>query len=273
MFIKSGINAKLFSELRKQKGPFSRTGLLLRAFADEGDGAGDGGSNSTQLNFEALIAKARQEEKDKLYPRIKKLEDENKALVQSNNDNLIRLGDAQRELEKLRAETAEGESQTVADLRKQLEDAQTEITTLKESTPNEADIRAKVEAEYEVKLYRTTLLSDPENADKILTVFKDEVTGSTKEEIDASFEKAVEKTLQTKKQLGLVDDEGNPVGDSKKKKKSKADDTDDKKKQDTAPPVANPSDEEDEEFDMDYIQSLDPRSPEYAEFRKKMGLR
>ena len=115
-------------------------------------------------------------------------------------------------------------------------------------------------------MYRTTKLS--ENSDKILSVFADEVTGTSKEEIDASFEKAVEKTIATKKQLGLIDEEGNPIT-PKKKDSKKAE------KPNTTPPVANPTSAEGnkDSFDLDYIQGLDPRSPEYAEFRKKMGLR
>ena len=39
-------------------------------------------------------------------------------------------------------------------------------------------------------------------------------------------------------------------------------------------PASNPATDGDgEEFDAEYIRNLDPRSKEYAEFRKKMGLR
>ena len=31
--------------------------------------------------------------------------------------------------------------------------------------------------------------------------------------------------------------------------------------------------EDGEEFDAEYVRNLDPRSKEYAEFRKKMGLK
>lgn len=264
MFIKSGFNAKQSTDLSKQRGLY--TGLLMKAFADEGDNGAGGKEgnegNAPQINFETLIANARKEEKEKLYPRIKKLEDENKALVQTNNDNLMKLAQAQKELDDFKANN--GESQKVKDLEAQLEKAQAEFKTLKESTPNEEEIRAKIEAEYEVKLYRQTKLS--EGSEQILSVFVDEVTGSTKEEIDASFDKAVEKTVQTKKQLGLIDDEGNPINQNKKKSAQKKEET-------KTPPVANPNTEEDDKFDMDYVQSLDPRSKEYAEFRKKMGLR
>lgn len=266
MFTKSGFIAKQSTDLSKQRG----LRLFLKAFADEGDNTppvsteGAEGTPAQQINFETLIANARKEEKEKLYPRIKKLEDDNKALIQTNNDNLMKLAQAQKELDDLKANN--GESQKVKDLEKQLTEAQAEIKTLKESAPNEDEIRAKIEAEYEVKMYRTTKLS--ENSDKILAVFADEVKGLTKEEIDASFDKAVEKTVQTKKQLGLIDEEGNPI--TQTNKKSAPENKEGKK---NTPPVANPTTGEDDKFDMDYVQNLDPRSPEYAEFRKKMGLR
>lgn len=261
MFNKSGINAKQIIGLSNKRG-FYRV-PLLRAFADEG--SNDSGSTPPQVNFEELIANARKEEKEKLYPRIKKLEDDNKALIQTNNDYIMRLAQTQKELESYKAKAESGDSEEVKDLKKKLEDANNEIATLKESTPKEEEIRAKIEAEYEVKFYRQNKLT--EGADKILSVFVDEVQGKTKEEIDASFDKAVEKTLQTKKQLGLVDEDGNPIV------KDKKDDKKDGKKDKVVPPIANPDTKEDEEFDFDYVQNLDPRSPEYAEFRKKMGLK
>ena len=267
MFNKSGFIAKQSTDSSTLKGLLAN--LLLKAYADEGDdggagGEGDSGVNSPQINFETLIANARKEEKEKLYPRIKKLEDENKALVQNNNDNLVRIAQLQSEIEGYRANS--GESQKVKDLETQLESAQAEVKTLRESTPNEDEIRARIEAEYEVKMYRTTKLS--ENSDRILAVFADEVQGSSREEIDASFEKAVEKTVQTKKQLGLLDENGNPIETSPKNDSKKT-----TTKKETTPPVANPGTENEDKFDFDYVQNLDPRSKEYAEFRKKMGLK
>lgn len=269
MFNKSGFNAENLIEKMNRLSGIYKSSLLLRAFAEEGAGDnGEGGSSVTppQINFEELIANARKEEKEKLYPRIKKLEDDNKTLVQTNNSNLMKLAEVQRELDELKANN--GESKKVAELTAQIATLEAEKKALEESTPKEDEIRAKIEAEYEVKYYRTAKLT--EGKDKILPVFADSVTGNTKEEIDASFDAAVQKTLDTKKQLGLVDDEGNPIVPGKKttKKKETANPT-----TPTVPPVANPSDEQEETFDFDYVQSLDPRSKEYADFRKKMGLK
>ena len=57
--------------------------------------------------------------------------------------------------------------------------------------------------------------------------------------------------------------------DDDKKKQSK----EEPKKQKKAPPANPASHEEGEEYDAEYIRNLDPRSKEYAEFRKKLGLR
>lgn len=257
MFNKSGFNVKTRMYLPKR-------GLLLRAFADE---AGDEGGNNppTVVNFEELIAAARKEEKEKLYPRIKKLEDDNKALLKANNDYLLTIADYKSKLEAL--EKA-GDTDEVATLKDTLAKVQKDFDEYKATTPNEQDIRSKVEAEYEVKYYRQTELA--KHTDDILSIFADEVTGDTKEDIDASIEAVKKKTIDVKKQLGLIDSEGNPI--EKKPAPKKKEKTPDNPAP-AIPPVANPTNEGDETFDFDYVQSLDPRSKEYAEFRKKMGLK
>lgn len=271
MYKKSGFIAGKSIELSKLK--VLRNPIILKAFAE-----GENGSNEPPMNFEALIAAARKEEKDKLYPRIEKLETENKNLTKSLNEALIDRGTAQKRVEELEEALKTATSDKVKDLEEQLAQAQKELKEVKDSTPKEEDIRAKVEAEYEVKYYRDTKLRD--GADDILDVFRDEVTGATKEEVDASFAKAVEKTVATKKQLGLIDEDGNPVEQKKKTSKTtsntedgKADDGKGDGKSTKRPPASNPKSPDDEGFDFDYVQSLDPASDEYKEFRKKMGLK
>ena len=260
MFRKSGFKAEPVSVAA-----FLRNCLMLNAHAEEGiePSSENGGlaNPSPQINYETLIAKARQEEKDKLYPRIKNLEDENKKLVDSHNKTLIELAQAQTRLKELEDK---GESEEVKTLKTQLASTQAELPKVKESTPKEEDIRKKVEAEYEIKLLRQKRVAEVSN--DILPVFVDEIQGSTKEEIEASIEGAKKKTIDIKKQLGLLDENGNPIEVKK----------DEKKKKDIGsqkPPASNPSSAGSEKFDYDYIRNLDPRSPEYAEFRKKMGLR
>lgn len=221
-----------------------------------------GKSPQTQMNFEEMIARVRREEKDKLYGKIKKLEEEVSTLRESNNSYILQIADYQKRLE-------EAQKKSDPDEVKKLNDKISELTTAldeaKKNTPDEAAIRAQVEAEFEVKMYAKDKLA--EQKDNILSIFEGEVTGKTKEEVDAAITAAVEKSTKVKKDLGLIDDKGNPVGG--KKKSDKEDPASGKK---TNPPTVSPAAVDEEAFDPDYIRNLDPRSPEYAEFRKKMGL-
>lgn len=257
MFRKSGFKAEPVSVatfLRK---------LMLHAHADEGDDSSNSGGTanpSPQINYETLIAKARQEEKDKLYPRIKNLEDENKKLVESLNKALLDLAQSQARVKELEGQ---GDSEEVTALKTELANAKAELQKVKESTPKEEDIRKQVEAEYEVKLYRQKRVA--EVSDDILPVFADEIKGTTKDEIDASITAVKDKTVAIKKQLGLLDEDGNPVQKKREEKK--------KEGGSPKPPASNPSSGGSEKLDLEYVRNLDPRSPEYAEFRRKMGLR
>ena len=214
------------------------------------------------INFEQAIAQARKEEKDKLYPRIKKAEDEVKSLTTSVNKYLLENAALKDELEKVKNQPADPKIKELEDKVKTLED---ENKTLKENAPNEEEIRQRVEAEYEVKLYAQEQINA--NKGSIISILIPEITGKTKEEIDSAIASAKEKTKTIKKDLGINVEEEEEEDDKKKNK------TPSPNKQKKAP-VANPASTEDgEEFDAEYIRNLDPRSKEYAEFRKKMGLR
>lgn len=238
--------------------------LSIRAFADEGGEPTptEGGEPTPGVNFEQMIAQARKEEKDKLYPRIKKAEDENKTLTASVNKYLLENAALKDELEKLKNKP--NDDSKVKELEDKIKTLEDENKSLKENTPNEEEIRQKIEAEYEVKMYAQEQIAS--NKDSIISILIPEITGKTKEEIDSAIASAKEKTKSIKKDLGLDVDEGEG-GDDKSKKKQPA------TKQKKAPAAAPAVDEGGEEFDAEYVRNLDPRSPEYAEFRKKMGLR
>lgn len=244
--------------------------LSIKAFAEEDStqsNEGTQGSETTAtvppINFEALISQARKEEKDKLYPRLNKAESEVKELTKSVNKYLLENAALKEELDKVK-NSGEGESSVVTQLKGKITELENTIETLKSSSPNEEEIRRQISAEYEVKLYAQQQIEA--NKDEILSMLASGIKGSTKEEVDAAIADAKEKTLSIKKDLGLVDEEGNPV-DSTSKKTSE---TKTKKK---APAAAPAQESEGETFDADYIRNLDPRSPEYLEFRKKMGLK
>lgn len=236
--------------------------FFILAHADEGEGNEPSTVENPPINFEALIAQARKEEKDKLYPRLKKAEDENKALTTANNQYLLQIAALKDEIEKLKNNPKDTtEVDTLNSKIKELED---KLSEAQKNTVNEEEIRSKIQAEFEVKMYLKEQIQ--ENKDSILSAFVSDITGSTKEEVDASIVSAKEKTLSIKKDLGLVDDKGNPV--DKKKKKAETPPT-----QVSRVPASAPAEEDEETFDAEYVRNLDPRSKEYAEFRKKMGLK
>ena len=234
--------------------------FLISAHAEE-----EPTETTPTINLEQAIAQARKEEKDKLYPRIKKLEEENKTLQSSVNKYLLENAALKDEIEKQKNKPQDPK---IKELEDKVASLEAENKTLKESTPSEDEIRNKIEKEYEVKLYAQEQIAA--NKGSILSILTSEITGTTKEEIDTAIANAKEKTRSIKKDLGLdVDDEDDDDDSKSKGKKTPPA----QKKQKKAPAASPASDSDGEEFDAEYIRNLDPRSKEYAEFRKKMGLR
>jgi uncharacterized small protein (DUF1192 family) len=255
--------------------------MTINAFADEGN-EGANTNPAPTINYEQLIAQARKEEKDKLYPKIKSLEDEKANLIKIGNDNLIRIGELTQENERLTAELKSlkdnGEdTQQVKDLQTQIATLTAENEKLKKETHSEDELRKQIEQEYEVKLYLKEQVDA--NKDSILSSFISKVQGKTKEEVDASIKAVKEESLTIKKELGLVDEQGNPI-ETGKKTDTKKDPKDSGSNQQTnsqksnKAPASNPTEGTGvESFDPDYLRNLDPASSEYAEFRKKLGLK
>lgn len=217
------------------------------------------------INYEELIARARKEEKDKLYSKIKSLEDKVASQTNTINSHLLTIGTKDTEIAdlklKLQAVNSD-DSETVKNLKLTIASLQTELAGLKENQPITADeealritIRNEVESEFNVKLYRLEKLK--EVGEEILT--PELVTGLTNEEIDMSIDEQKVKTLEIKRKLGIVDDEGNLISTTPKKPK--------------ATPNNPPKDKGQKKVDFDYLAELDPASTEYAEARKKLGLR
>ena len=237
--------------------------IFIFAHAEEGEPSTEPTEgNAPTVNFEQMIAQARKEEKDKLYPRIKKLEEDNKTLTTSNNKYLLENAALKDEIEKLKSQPADPKIKELEDKVKSLED---ENKTLKENSPNEEVIRKQIEQEYEVKMYAQEQIAS--NKGSIISILIPEITGKTKEEIDSAIASAKEKTKTIKKDLGLSVDDEEDDDDKSKGKKTPA------PKQKRVPAAAPSVDDGDDEFDAEYIRNLDPRSKEYAEFRKKMGLK
>lgn len=239
--------------------------LFLTAFAEENPIEPPKNEGNT-VNYEQLIAQARREEKEKLYLQIEKLKAQAEVLTKQVNEALLAKGAVEKELADLKDSQKKGDSEEVAKLKAQVEALKSENENLKKNTVSEEDLRKKLEEEYQVKLYAKDKLA--ENKDKILSVFAEKVVGNTKEEIDSAIEKAIESSNEIRKELGVED---------KKDLKKKGKNSEEKKesKSQNNPPAPNPQGGEGEKgkFDLEYIQSLDPRSEEYAKWRKSVGLK
>ena len=179
-------------------------------------------------------------------------------MTKQNNKNLLEAGTLKAEIDNLKNG---GDSEEVTTLKNKIKELEGTIETLKQQSTDEETIRQQVEQEYEVKLYRTEQLVKDEVKDAILPMFMETVTGATKEEIDVSIEKAKELTQKAKEQMGVTSTPApkkNPSGNTK-----------------PSVPSVNPQNPMNTFGDtsLEDVRNLDPASPEYAEWRKKMGLR
>ena len=138
--------------------------LFLTAFAEENTEPPKNEGNT--MNFEQLIAQARREEKEKLYPQIEKLKAQAEVLTKQVNEALLAKGAAEKELADLKESQKKGDSEEVTKLKAQVEALKSDNENLKKNTVSEEDLRKKLEDEYQVKLYAKDKLA--ENKDKIL---------------------------------------------------------------------------------------------------------
>lgn len=257
--------------------------VALRAFADtaSGDGGsegdddptgGDGGSSkNTTINYEDLIAKARREEKEKQYKNVERLKSQVNTLTEQHNTDLLTIAELQKQLQaaneklttagsgdseeiktlKATIKTLEGEK---ADLDKKVKDYEANKPQSREDI--EKEVRSELEREYEVKTYKATKLA--ELKDQLLV--PELVMGDSKEDIDTSIEAALARSEEIRKSLGI----SAPNGGDKQPKKEKR----------TPKSPSNPSGGNGgKEVDLDYLSTLDVRSPEYAKLRQQMGLK
>lgn len=254
--------------------------ISLRVYADEGEGAGDNGDDggegggSPSVNYEDLIAKARKEEKDKQYKTIERLKGQVATLTEQHNSDLLVVADLKKQIEvanKKLTEASKGDSEEVSTLKttiKSLEDEKAALDKkVKEYEANkpqsrediEKEVRAELEAEYEVRTYKAEKMAEL----KDVILVPELVGGNTKEDIDKSIEAAKARSEEIRKQLGLPapDNKGGEGGEGEKKKKR------------TPKSPSNPSSGGGgKEVDLDYLSTLDVRSKEYAEVRKQLGL-
>lgn len=214
-------------------------------------------SSKPEINYEDLIKQARAEEKTKLYGKIDKLKNEKKDLTASNNKLLLENANLRTENEELKSN--KGESKIVKQLQDELSQAKEQIKTLEESGVSEEVIREQVAQEYELKLYVQEQVTV--NKDLILSIFLDEIKGTTKEEIDTAIENAKAKTLTVKNEIGVPGESTPPANGGKQKNN------------DRVPPATPPLSDGNSVFSPEYIKTLKPGSKEYAEYRNRVGLK
>ena len=212
---------------------------------------------STTINFEDLISKARKEEKEKLYPQITSLKTKVDELTEKNNGHLLTIEQKDKEikrlegeLEKVKNSKVETESETVKRLQGEIKDLKANLENAEKNkvdkTELENTVREELKNEYEIKLYRIEKINSPEYRDSIIPEL---VMGTSKEEIDSSLEASKQRyeeitnSVLTKENVKLSS--GNINTGSLNTK----------------------------EFTVEDIMNLDPRSEDYAEFRKKIGLK
>lgn len=249
--------------------------LTLTAFADEVDPEGGNTPPTPQVDLDVLINQARKEEKDKLYPKINALKDENKTLQLNLNNALRESSTLKTKIEELEEKVASGkvDPEELENLKQQVSDLTEENKQLKEKAIDEEALKEQIrpdiekevkdtlEKEFEQKeslrTYRETKLT--EAGEGILESFRGDITGNSEEEIDSSIESAKTKSLAVRKDLGLVDENGNIIVE---------------KKSTNTTTKGNPQQKMNtKKYTPEYIASLDPKSEEYANFRKEMGMK
>lgn len=199
------------------------------------------------LNYEDLISRARQEEKDKLYPQLNQYKEKVSSLTKKNNELIIKVANLEEDNKSLRNSGNKAESDIVKDLKAKLKEAETKLANLESSVVDEPELRSTIEKEikdkYEVKLY----------AQQKIAEFKDEIipeliSGETKEEIDKSLEKSKEQFSKLKERILGKNMRHIPASN-----------------------INVPSGVTG--IKLEDLVDLDPRSPEYKEARARLGLR
>lgn len=147
------------------------------------------------------LEKARQDERDKLYPQISKTDERTKAM----QDELKSLRDFQKKAEKEAADR----DKAVADAAKAKEEAElsakelvekrnaeweNKFQAMQQQTEQERALFAKEREFNQMQMYVRDRVA--QESDSIAPQFLDYITGNTPEEIDASIERAKTKTQE-----------------------------------------------------------------------------
>ena len=110
--------------------------FILKSFADETgdesneenkdtDNEDNSNSNEGTLNYEDLISRARQQERQKQYNKIEKLNNTNQTLVEQHNADLLKIAELEKMVEELNKKVTDvgsSDSEAVTTLKKELEE-------------------------------------------------------------------------------------------------------------------------------------------------------
>lgn len=199
-------------------------------------------TSNTTINFETLIAKARQEEKEKLYPQIQKLKTELEEKTKKINELLLALGEKDEVIRQLKSQSNKSDSEQVKELKKKINELEKQLKE-KETELN----NMKIEGYKQKKIAEAGGELIPEL-----------VTGSTEEEIDASIELAKQKYKEIVERV-IKNTQSNLTS--------------------TQVPPANPNvnNFSNPQISVNELENIDLFSPEgmkkYAELRKQLGLK
>ena len=141
-------------------------------------------------DVETLLAKVRQEEKGKLYPEIEKLKTRSIELQTTNKTLEEQLQERQQEVEELRA----GKLGELTTVNKELNDLRETNKKLSDAIENVATEAAGKIRGYELSSYRERRIRETG-----LKQLHDMVTGTNKEEIEASL------TMATSKEVAIFE--------------------------------------------------------------------
>lgn len=252
---KYGINARFIEGIKKA--------LIRNVLAEEP-------ASPTQpvVNYEELIAKARREEKDKLYPQIEAERNKATAITEQHNDLLLKHAQLQNENKALKEEIKElkdnegkGENKEIAKLKQEKATLEGELEKLRGSIVDEPTLRQQIEnevkAQYEVELYKVEKMSSDEFKGQIIPEL---VTGKTKEEVDESIQKSKARFLEL-------------LGGTKSQPQQQPQGGVTIQQQIPTPPAGNPNMGEFVQSTLSEQDIYNMTPQQWAEYRVKLGLK
>lgn len=222
--------------------------------------AGQAGAQATptttishQLNYEQLVAQARKEEKDKLYPKINELKNVVGERDKKINELMLALGTKEAEVSSLKAELEKANSGVASS-----EEVTTLQATVAQLQKELADEKARCN-NIELDYYKKAKMAEAGGQ-----LIPELVTGTTKEEIDQSIEVSKARYSEI---VGGVQAQAQPAQPQPQAQDANA----------FLAGGINPSTSHLNQANVaDEIANIDVRTVEgrrkYAEMRKKLGL-